>query len=244
MREITEYYKNSGNIHHFYILEGGRNSLRSNVVDFLETDFDFTIHANPLFNEFEFDRMLVDDVRPLIDRVIIKTVEGQKKVFLIHCNEITREAQNALLKIVEEPIGNTYFFFTIPKTDNLLPTVISRAILLKSSIADLSDSENENAVFPKLIEIQKMKMSERMKLVEKITTDLKSEKITKTDLQNFLRGLILDLKNEIEAGDFDGENKKVQKQIKTLKTLQKMDDYLGDIGSSTKMLLEHAILSI
>lgn len=237
MKEIKEYYKQSGNIHHFYILEGGRQILRSNILDFLEKDFDFSVQANALFNEFEFDRMLVDDVRPLIDRVIIKTASGQKKVFLIHLNDITREAQNALLKIVEEPIGETYFFFTIPKSENLLPTVLSRAILIKGQ----RDTESE---FPKLSEIQKMKMVERMKMIDKMMTDLKSEKITKNDLQNFVRGLIIELKDEIEAGDFDGQNTKVQKQIKTLKTIQKTDDYLNDIGSSTKMLLEHAILSI
>src|SRR3989344_5694025 len=41
-------------------------------------------------------------------------------------SDITLEAQNALLKILEEPPNNTIIIITTPKKELLLPTIISR----------------------------------------------------------------------------------------------------------------------
>jgi DNA polymerase III gamma/tau subunit len=44
---------------------------------------------------------------------------------------MTVEAQNALLKTIEEPSGNALFVFIIPSPDILLPTVRSRSQILE-----------------------------------------------------------------------------------------------------------------
>ena len=51
----------------------------------------------------------VDDVRNIIEEVSKKPFEGEKKVIIIHeGNRLTIQAQNALLKTIEEPPIGVY----------------------------------------------------------------------------------------------------------------------------------------
>ncbi len=53
-----------------------------------------------------------------------------QRVFVIATPDMNREAQNALLKTIEEPPGNAFFFFILPSPEGLLPTFRSRAHML------------------------------------------------------------------------------------------------------------------
>ena len=69
----------------------------------------------------------VDDIREMIRLCSQYSFEGGNRVVLIPGAEnMTFQAQNSLLKILEEPPQNTYFILTTSHPDQLLPTVISR----------------------------------------------------------------------------------------------------------------------
>ena len=74
-----------------------------------------------------FGGMGVDDARELRDRAQLRAVAGGSRVFILAATSITNEAQNALLKTLEEPAGDSFFFIIIPSPQTLLPTVRSRA---------------------------------------------------------------------------------------------------------------------
>ena len=70
----------------------------------------------------------VDTVRALNSEVYIKPSELDAKFFIItDCHAMTVQAQNAALKILEEPPQNVYFFLLTESAAALLPTVRSRA---------------------------------------------------------------------------------------------------------------------
>ena len=72
----------------------------------------------------------VDEAREIIDRASLKAMSG-KRAFVVVAPDMTREAQNALLKTLEEPAGGeTLFFFILAAPETLLPTVRSRAQML------------------------------------------------------------------------------------------------------------------
>jgi DNA polymerase-3 subunit delta' len=63
----------------------------------------------------------------VIDKVGMKPNRGRAKVFLIReADVITAQAQNALLKTLEEPPGTTYLILLVTSLDALLPTTLSR----------------------------------------------------------------------------------------------------------------------
>lgn len=69
----------------------------------------------------------VDDIREMIRLCSQYSFEGGNRVVLIpEAENMTFQAQNSLLKILEEPPQNTYFILTTAHPDQLLPTVISR----------------------------------------------------------------------------------------------------------------------
>lgn len=69
----------------------------------------------------------ISDIREMIRICSAFPFEGNNRVILIfQAEDMNLPAQNALLKILEEPPGHTFFILTCVHTDKLLPTVISR----------------------------------------------------------------------------------------------------------------------
>lgn len=69
----------------------------------------------------------IEQVRNLILRLAEKPIEGAKKVFIMHnAHTMTPQAQNALLKTLEEPLGSSIAVLLSDNLKKLLPTVISR----------------------------------------------------------------------------------------------------------------------
>ena len=74
----------------------------------------------------------VGEIRELISDCYIKPNEASAKVYIIS-DKMTAEAQNALLKILEEPPQNVRFIITCESSTVVLKTVLSRSSLYKLS---------------------------------------------------------------------------------------------------------------
>ena len=76
-------------------------------------------------------KVKIDKVKDVIYQASNSSYEGRKKVFIIKDIEsMNIYSSNALLKIMEEPPEGTYFIL-ISNTLNILPTILSRSIVLK-----------------------------------------------------------------------------------------------------------------
>lgn len=74
----------------------------------------------------------VDEVRNIIEEVSKKPYEGDKKVIIIHRGEkLTSQAQNALLKTIEEPPKGVYIIILSESLELMLETIKSRCQLYK-----------------------------------------------------------------------------------------------------------------
>lgn len=74
----------------------------------------------------------VDDVRKIIEEVSKKPYEGDKKVIIIHeGNKLTGQAQNAMLKTIEEPPKGVYIILLSESLELLLDTIKSRCQVYK-----------------------------------------------------------------------------------------------------------------
>lgn len=74
----------------------------------------------------------VDEVREVIDEVYKKPFEGDKKVIIIHDgNKLTVQAQNALLKTIEEPPSGVYIILLCESLELILDTIKSRCEIYK-----------------------------------------------------------------------------------------------------------------
>lgn len=73
----------------------------------------------------------IDKIKNTIYKASSSSYEGRKKVFIIKDIEsMNKYSANALLKIMEEPPKGT-FFILVSNTLNVLPTILSRSIVVK-----------------------------------------------------------------------------------------------------------------
>jgi DNA polymerase III subunit delta' len=85
----------------------------------------------------------IASVRLLLRRIALTAVEGGRRVFIIGeadrlvSQEASQEAANALLKLLEEPPPGSLFVLTTVDPQRMLPTIRSRAVLLRvGGVAD------------------------------------------------------------------------------------------------------------
>ena len=88
----------------------------------------------------------IPEVRILQKKVFLTPLRGEKKIVIIEAFfGATPEAQNALLKVFEEPPKSTIMVILAKSTDFLLPTILSRCTLISLwEKKKLSEKETED----------------------------------------------------------------------------------------------------
>lgn len=210
---------NTDSLHHAYLLVGEREVSKSLVRNFLINSLGINPFSSPDVRSFSFANMGVDDVRQIKVYEEFKDFGGQRKIFIIDSDFVTPEAQNAFLKILEEPTEGTHFFIIIPQ-DTVIDTLRSRMYIF-----NLNDiySTNSNHLT--------LSLEEKLSLIKKITDN--SENNPKQEALNFLNNIEKELYLE-------GPLKNFQKII----LCQNTRKYLHNKGAPVKMILESFVLSL
>ncbi len=108
------------------------------------------------FQVYPKDKSLkVQDSNLIVEESFVKPIYFNKKVFLIKdFDNSTPEAQNKLLKVLEEPNKNVYFVLTTSNLEKVLPTIKSRCSKIK--VQPFSNEEIEQVVKNKDINMSKV----------------------------------------------------------------------------------------
>lgn len=86
------------------------------------------------------DKIMVADSDSIVEESSIKPIFADKKVFIIrNIDNAMEQAQNKLLKTLEEPANNVYFILTTKNINLVLPTIRSRCA--KIELSKLSQKE-------------------------------------------------------------------------------------------------------
>ncbi len=73
-----------------------------------------------------------DDIRAVISDVYTKPFRAEKKIYIIEDGDaLTVQAQNAMLKILEEPPSYAVFIICVTNAELILPTVKSRSRIIR-----------------------------------------------------------------------------------------------------------------
>ncbi len=174
---------------------------------------------------FHFDTLKIDDVRKIKEIQKEKTENGL--LLIISFSVVRTEAQNALLKVLEEPAAGVCFILIFPQKNILLSTVLSRLEM----VVGASDSiETVDGVIGLRMFIDGT-LQERLDWIKKNTDKKKKDAWTKQDLLVFLDRL-----ESWSAGASD--RKKYYPDIIASKKA------LHVSGCSIKMILENLALQI
>jgi len=98
------------------------------------------------FNIFELDaasNRKIDDIRDLLEKVKIPPQIGKYKVYIIdEVHMLTKEAENAFLKTLEEPPSHIVFILATTEKNKILPTILSRCQIY--DFKKISDQDSKN----------------------------------------------------------------------------------------------------
>lgn len=155
----------------------------------------------------------IDDARLL---TAMSSSRGWKngRQFVIFAESMTEEAQNALLKLFEEPPQDTIFYLIVPSPSILLPTLLSRLVRSEETTEGLKDSLTA--------EFMEMSYGERLDLIANLA---------KKDSDS-LKRLVINL-SKVNINN-----------PKTKKSLLLATKYISNRGASKKMLAEELALSL
>lgn len=121
----------------------------------------------------EFEKALgIEDVRNIQKKIFLKPFKGEKKAVVIIMRQgATIEAQNSMLKLLEEPPLSTLIFLVTDNYQTFLPTILSRNKLLdlNTNIPISKADDRIHSNFLKNLGI--FKIGERLKLAQDISKD-------------------------------------------------------------------------
>ncbi len=180
--------------------------------------------SNAVF--YEIENFGIDDSRE-INKISSLSAEGETFI-VISARSITVEAQNALLKTIEEPKLGIHFLLFTQDPKLLLPTLRSRSVIIENisddrNFAEKTDAKNSHPNFLKIT------LSERFDYIEKL-----SKKFKKDD-PNAFRDSALEI---FDAVIFELSKEIYNKNSDQLEKILELRSYLNDRGSSAKQLLE------
>lgn len=98
------------------------------------------IHPDIIILDKENAMIAVDDIRKIGSTARIFPNDCDKKVYIIkNAQNMNQKAQNALLKLLEEPPSFVTFILSVDKKDKLLDTVLSRCVCLNTEPVKTAD---------------------------------------------------------------------------------------------------------
>lgn len=187
------------------------------------SDFDTTILTT---EESSFG---IAEVRNLQSSLYIKPVKGEEKVLVIEdAQKITPEAQNALLKILEEPPSYVTIILSATESKTFLPTVISRCkvIQLTNKIPTFQVGNIDD-----LLVLKNGTVGDKLALAERLAAK-------KNDLPQWFESIILSLHSQLLQ-----KPEESREVAKMLGSLQSSYTTFQNTNVNPRLLLEHTFLS-
>ncbi|MCR4281140.1 MAG: hypothetical protein NUV88_02295 [Candidatus Kaiserbacteria bacterium] len=122
---IVEEINTSGSA---YLVAGSSEMVEPILLSLEETGID--VRGTPDIYIREYLQFGIDEARELRSRATSRAIKESHRIFIIISSGMTADAQNALLKTLEEPRAGASFYFVVSSPDTLLPTLLSRIQML------------------------------------------------------------------------------------------------------------------
>lgn len=225
MDEIFTSYTANGDLHHAYLIEGDVAASKATLYAHLQ-NAELPHEGHPDFWAGEFEVLGIDESRALKEVQMGGPVAGAHRVFVVMTTLITHEAQNALLKVFEDPTPGSHFFLLTPSAYALLPTLRSRMMRAGGSVS-------EDAVSPEAEAFLNAPLKGRLDLAKKIA-----------DKKDRAYAIMLadELTRILHARFLSAGAMPQPEGVRALEAASLVRGYLNDRAPALKMLFEYLAL--
>lgn len=189
------------------------------------------IRSHPDVVILQYGLFSVEDARRVGEIAMQGPIAGETKVIIIAASRAYREAQNALLKLFEEPPASTYLFLILPTLGGLLPTLRSRLHVLQEDVRTDVRTPVRTSLSPLTEEFLQATREKRGAIVKKLVAGKDEEE------RRAHRDEALAIVNGIEAAVYHVG--RPTSHIRLLGELQTLRGYLHERSAPVRMILEH-----
>jgi DNA polymerase III delta prime subunit len=184
----------------------------------------------------------IEQIKLLRKRIFLKPIKSTDKLVIIEDAQLlTLEAQNALLKILEEPPAHTLIFLGTETQESLLPTILSRCQIIELQTENKNLSEQTLAELHTFIEaLPGLSVGEKLKYAERLAKD-------KDKATEWIVNLILILREQLINSYLKNSNKNASDTFDssyTLRKLQTLHILLKTTNVNPRFAIGHTLLSI
>ena len=188
--------------------------------------------------------MGIEDVRNIQKKILLKPFRGKTKAVVAQAYEsITQEAQNALLKVLEEPPVNTIIIISTKKKELLLPTIISRCKIIELKENNLTLSDKESAQYLNiLVSLSEKGIRYQLKLAQDITKNKGDAEMWLEKMINLARQQLLETQSKKPstlASQFS-----TSQYLNVLVSLQKTYTIIKTTNVNQRLALENLFLNL
>lgn len=219
-------------MHHAYVLIGEREAGIAWVREWAKRELMMDAHQNPDFTVNEYIVLSAEEAREVAEGASQAPFQGESKVVVLATTRIYNEAQNALLKVFEEPPPNTYLFLIVPTRGGLIATLLSRVHVVLLDSREVQAPEEVVAFLGSARE----KRSQMIKKMLQSGDDDADQ--NREELIRFVSGVEAVLYKQF---DLDKPDPRVRQALDDISALRSV---LYERGGPAKLVLEHIALSV
>ena len=191
----------------------------------------------------------IDDIRKIASFLQMKTIEGTHRIILINnADMMTIQAQNALLKILEEPYASSLIILLSETIDVFLPTVLSRVQIVQ---ANQTSEQNPPIISLEEQEIIVKHMQNILLLGDICSIFVLSDMFTvkknrsKTEMYlNYLYSVFFGILRNKKTNEVNNDENNQFHQISTQLSAHFLSQILSTIFTTIKQLKQNASLNI
>ena len=213
----------------FLIVSKDKNKASEYIHNFLKEQ-----GIDPLdINLQIFDKQMgIEDVRLIRKKIFLKPFKSKSKAVVIEAPiGLTIQAQNSLLKVLEEPPVNTFILINIPQKETVLPTILSRCQIIELKTDKLSDMKDYEVSYNAMLTtIFDGRVGDKLKIAEDLAAN-------KEEMISWLEKMSLFVRSKLLKNPTD------TKYIKFLKDLQRTYVVIKSTNVSPRTALESLLLS-
>ena len=180
----------------------------------------------------------IEDVRIIQKKIYLKPIKSEAKAIILKAySGLTIEAQNALLKILEEPPNNTIILLLVETGSQVLPTILSRCkiITIDDKKEKFSKTE-EDQIVEILSSLFSSGVGERLKLAQDFGKSREEAIVWLEKMIIILRKNIIEEINKDTAFE--------QNKIKILQKIQDTYTIIKTTNINQRFALENLFLNL
>jgi hypothetical protein len=213
--------------------------------------FDLTFLKKDTSDKKTTQSIGIEDIKQMQKKLFLKPIKSPTKAVIIEDAQLlTPEAQNALLKVLEEPPARTLILLCTNSRETLLPTILSRCQIIELETEPLKLKEKELTELQAFIAaLPNLSVGEKLKQAEKLGKDKDKAMIWIEKLILVIREQTISviLGSETIPEPLTNPNKTDSGQARMtsyLRELQKLHMCLKTTNVNPRFAIEHTLLSL